>query len=79
MADRTTTRHRCHNCGATSYKSVIGRDEHGAMRPTGRYRCTGCDVVFSSAQAWREGPGASQQAPQHKQALDDPRVLALVR
>ncbi|MBK6854281.1 MAG: hypothetical protein IPG93_22535 [Burkholderiales bacterium] len=78
MADRTTTRHRCHNCGATSYKSVIGRDEQGAMRPTGQYRCTGCDIVFSSARAWREGSGEAQ-LQQHKQALDDPRALALVR
>jgi ribosomal protein S27E len=77
MVERATTRHRCHNCGATSYKSVIGRDEQGAMRPTGRYRCTGCDVVFSSAQTWREGAGQERQPQQP--ALIDQRAAALSR
>ncbi|MFM2068484.1 MAG: hypothetical protein RLZZ584_3393 [Pseudomonadota bacterium] len=47
--------HRCHHCRATSYRQVIARDDQGAMRATGRYRCTGCSVVFSNVREWREG------------------------
>jgi hypothetical protein len=46
------------------------------MRPTGRYRCTGCEVVFSSPQAWRDGL-VQPQAPEH-QALDDQRAAMAV-
>jgi coenzyme F420-reducing hydrogenase beta subunit len=47
--------HRCHACGATSYRPILARDEHGAMRPSGRYRCTGCAVVFEQVREWRTG------------------------
>jgi hypothetical protein len=79
MADhRATTRHRCHACGATSYKSVIDRDEQGAMRPTGRYRCTGCEVVFSSPQAWRDGDAASQ-SPEQAAHVERQRGVSMAR
>jgi hypothetical protein len=34
---------------------VLARDVRGALRPTGRYRCSGCEVVFSHAREWRDG------------------------
>lgn len=45
----------CRMCGATSYRRVIDRSDDGAMRATGRYRCSGCSVVFADPKAWREG------------------------
>jgi len=42
-------------CGATSYRHVIARDEHGALRPTSLYQCSGCSVVFADPKAWRDG------------------------
>lgn len=42
-------------CGATSYRRVIDRDAHGALRPTALYQCSGCSVVFADPKAWREG------------------------
>lgn len=46
---------RCRACGATSYKPVLARDGAGAMRPTKRCQCTGCDVVFEGLSEWRDG------------------------
>jgi len=47
--------YRCHQCGATSYKPVIKRDEQGAMRMSGTYQCTGCRPEFTDIDAWRTG------------------------
>jgi hypothetical protein len=59
-----TTAHCCRMCGATSYRRVIDRDEHGALRPTALYQCSGCSVVFADPKAWREGePDVSSPTP----------------
>lgn len=51
-------------CGATSYRRVIDRDAHGALRPTALYQCSGCSVVFADPKAWREGePDLPSPAP----------------
>ncbi|MFM2118774.1 MAG: hypothetical protein RL722_242 [Pseudomonadota bacterium] len=47
--------HRCHRCGASCYRPVIARDNQGAMRASGLYRCVGCQVEFSQVAQWREG------------------------
>lgn len=47
----------CGRCGATSYRDVIERDAMGAMRRTGRYRCTRCRLEFSDIDDWRSGQG----------------------
>jgi hypothetical protein len=60
MKNASTALHRCHRCGATSYRPVIERDAQGAMRPNGRYRCTGCELVFATLREWREGLAAPQ-------------------
>jgi hypothetical protein len=44
---------RCRSCGATSYKPIIARDESGGMRPSGQYRCVGCNFVFKAIDEWR--------------------------
>jgi hypothetical protein len=59
MKHSSTAMHRCHRCNATSYRQVIERDTQGAMRPSGRYRCTGCEIVFSTTREWRDGPSGS--------------------
>ena len=46
---------RCHQCGATSYKPVIKRDETGTMRPSGEYKCVGCQLTFTDIEAWKLG------------------------
>ncbi|MFZ4539984.1 hypothetical protein [Propionivibrio sp.] len=46
---------RCRSCGATSYKPIISRDEKGGMRPSGQYRCVGCNLVFKAIDEWRVG------------------------
>lgn len=58
----STTAHCCRTCGATSYRRVIDRDEHGALRPTALYQCSGCSVVFADPKSWREG-GVDLPAP----------------
>lgn len=45
----------CRLCGATSYRRVLARDETGEMKPNGLYQCSGCSVVFTDPQAWRDG------------------------
>jgi hypothetical protein len=45
----------CHNCGATSYRPVIGR-VGGMMQATGQFQCTGCRMVFTYLDEWRFGP-----------------------
>ena len=57
----------CYKCGATSYRAVIGRDGRGAMQPTGRYCCTGCNLEFGMLDEWRRG--RSDQAVQAMHAL----------
>jgi hypothetical protein len=52
----------CRMCGATSYRQVISRDDQGAMRHSGLYRCSGCSAVFADPKAWREG-GTDEAAP----------------
>jgi hypothetical protein len=48
---------KCHQCGATSYKPVIKRDDQGVMRASGTYQCTGCRLVFETINEWRAGIG----------------------
>jgi hypothetical protein len=55
MKTPSIAHHRCYQCGATSYRQVIERDAAGAMRPTGRHRCTGCEVEFTTTREWRDG------------------------
>lgn len=44
---------KCHQCGSTSYKPIIRRDDQGVMRPSGQYQCTGCNLVFANFDEWR--------------------------
>lgn len=46
---------KCHQCGSTSYKPIIRRDQQGVMRPSGQYQCTGCNRVFTTLDTWRNG------------------------
>jgi len=46
---------KCKQCGSTSYKPIIRRDDQGVMRPSGQYQCTGCILVFTTLNAWRNG------------------------
>lgn len=48
----------CGHCGATSYKTLIARDESGVMRPSGRYQCVQCRRVFAVVSQWREAAGS---------------------
>jgi hypothetical protein len=61
-----TTRSRrppnsCRRCGSTSYRPVIARDEHGALKPNGVFTCTGCELQFLNINDWRLD--ASEQQP----------------
>ena len=47
----------CGRCGATSYKSVMARDEAGVMRACGQYQCVQCKRVFRSLLEWKEAVG----------------------
>jgi len=47
-------RYACRHGNATRYKRVIERDEQGQMRPSARYRCSRCSVMFTDAKAWRQ-------------------------
>lgn len=53
--------HRCGKCGATSYRRVVARDEHGSMRATDQYLCSGCALVFADPKSWREGDAMELQ------------------
>ena len=59
MAPRSPAYH-CRRCGASCYRRVIERALDGAMRPAGRYRCTGCDLVFADLRDWH---GAGMAPP----------------
>lgn len=48
-------RNSCHRCGATAYKTLMERDEKGAMSPSGQYQCVQCRQVFSHVAQWRDG------------------------
>lgn len=54
--------HRCHLCGATSFRQVVARDEHGAMRATRGCLCSGCKKVFADSHAWRGGDAAARSS-----------------
>jgi hypothetical protein len=43
----------CRLCGATSYRRLTHRSEHGAMGYSGLYRCSGCELTFESPSLWR--------------------------
>jgi hypothetical protein len=47
----------CGHCGATSYKTLMARNEVGVMQPSGRYQCVQCRRVFSAVAQWRDGAG----------------------
>lgn len=56
--DRVTARkplNSCHRCGATAYKTLIARDDTGAMRPSGQYQCVQCKQLFRNVREWRDG------------------------
>ena len=46
---------KCNQCGSTSYKPIIKRDDQGVMRPSGQYQCAGCNLVFANLDEWRHG------------------------
>jgi hypothetical protein len=46
---------KCIQCGSTSYKPIIKRDDQGVMRASGQYQCTGCKLVFATLDEWRHG------------------------
>jgi hypothetical protein len=50
-------RNSCHRCGATAYRTLIARDQSGAMRPSGQYQCVQCRQVFRHVREWRDGDG----------------------
>lgn len=52
---QTKPRNSCHRCGATAYKTLIARDDAGAMRPSGQYQCVQCKQVFRNVREWRDG------------------------
>ena len=56
-------RYSCRHCNATSYRRVIQRDAQGQMRESNLFRCSGCSVVFTDPQAWRQVT-QSPDAPQ---------------
>ncbi|NCN70801.1 MAG: hypothetical protein GW907_06585 [Betaproteobacteria bacterium] len=51
----TSAANRCHQCGATSYKTIIKRDDQGVMSPSGEFKCTGCSLTFKTIDEWRAG------------------------
>ena len=55
-------RYSCRHCNATSYKRVVQRDAQGQMRESNLYRCSGCSVVFTDPQAWRQVVSISTEA-----------------
>lgn len=55
IAGRTKVINKCHQCGATSYKPVMKRDDQGVMGVSGFYRCGGCGLQFKDIDAWRKG------------------------
>jgi len=54
---------KCHQCGATSYKPVIKRDESGTMKPTEEHQCVGCKLIFKEIDEWRIGPAQQRDQP----------------
>ena len=46
---------KCKQCGSTSYKPIIKRDDQGVMQPSGKYQCTDCKLVFATLDEWRYG------------------------
>ncbi len=60
MPDRPA--YHCHRCGASCYRRVIERALDGAMRANGRYRCTGCDLVFADRREWHAGGSPDRAA-----------------
>lgn len=64
LTDVSPRVYACCRCGARSYHRVIDRDLDGAMRPTGRYRCSGCSAVFADPKAWRDDAGELEFDPQ---------------
>ena len=55
--------HSCRLCGASNYRRVVARDEHGAQRPIDLFQCSGCSVVFTDPKAWREGNAEDMPLP----------------
>lgn len=48
------SKYSCRLCGAGTYRRVRAKPDDGAQL----FRCSGCGVVFSDPEAWREGPPA---------------------
>jgi hypothetical protein len=46
----------CRLCGSTNYHRLFARDDSGQLRPTGQYRCSGCQIQFAQTSQWRQGP-----------------------
>ena len=47
-----STSYCCRLCKSTTYRRVRAQADDG----TALYRCSGCAVVFSNPQAWRDAP-----------------------
>ena len=43
----------CRQCGSTNYHRLFARDATGVLRPSGRYKCSGCELNFTQASEWR--------------------------
>ena len=68
-------RNSCHRCGATAYKTLIARDDSGAMRPSGQYQCVRCKQVFRDVREWRDGVALCEW-PHHGHESGDVSNLA---
>ena len=64
---------KCNQCGSTSYKPIIRRDEHGVMRQSGQYQCTGCNLVFATLDEWRNSEALHSRPEQFLPAQPENR------
>ena len=69
MTHQVRPSNSCSQCGATSYRPVIGRDGRGAMQPTGRYCCTGCNLEFGVLDEWRHARSDKAGHAMHESLL----------
>ena len=59
MADQKPM-NSCQRCGATAYKPILLRNDAGVMRPSGRYACVQCGLVFTNIHEWRGDPDSAE-------------------
>lgn len=55
MESKKSPANACRRCGSAAYRPVIARDDSGAMKPSGVYRCVGCKLEFQNIDQWRAG------------------------